>query len=91
MDVKLNKETAEKIKTILSENEKSALRFDIIAFGWGGPVFDIVLDEQKDSDEVVEIEGVKFVAEKDIKPFIRDIEITVTGGRPTIITHDCCC
>ncbi|KRQ87206.1 hypothetical protein ABG79_01004 [Caloramator mitchellensis] len=33
MDIKLNKDVAEKIKEILSENGKNALRFDIIAFG----------------------------------------------------------
>lgn len=91
MDIKIAKEIAHQIKDILAKEGKSAIRLEVVDFGWGGPVFDVVLDEQRNLDEVVEIEGIKFVAESSIKPFIRNIEITIADGRPAIVQTGCCC
>jgi Fe-S cluster assembly iron-binding protein IscA len=50
----------------LSKRNKSAVRLSIKGFGWGGPTFGVVLDEQTSEDDVQEVAGIKFVAEKDI-------------------------
>lgn len=42
------------------------LRIYIQGMGWGGPSFGIALDEQKEGDQVVEIDNLKFLLDEDI-------------------------
>lgn len=66
MHVTLEESTKEALKQNLEKRNKSAVRLSIKGFGWGGPNLGVVLDEQSENDEMVEIDGLKFVAEKDI-------------------------
>jgi hypothetical protein len=66
------------------------VRFDLAGFGWGGPTFDIVLDEQKDEDFILDIEGVKFVAENDFAGLIDGLEIIKIAGKYKINSTGCC-
>ena len=43
------------------------IRIIITSYGWGGPVFGIALDEQKESDKVVTIDNWKFVVESNLQ------------------------
>ena len=70
----------EKIKARLKSENKNAVRIVLKAYGWGGPQFDIVLDEQKVDDVVVEIDGVKFVAKRELEYFLNKIEIVEIDG-----------
>ena len=47
-------------------NPERAFRIMINGFGWGGPVFGVVLDEQLEGDYLEEINGIKYVANEDI-------------------------
>ena len=60
--VKMSNEAYTEFKSFLQENgvEKFDIRINLAGVGWGGPVFNIVLDEQSDNDEVVKIEDITF-------------------------------
>ncbi len=47
-------------------NPNKMFRIAIKAFGWGGPVLDIVQDERRDDDYYEEQEGIPFVVEQHI-------------------------
>lgn len=80
MNFLVNSETAEALKTALESKNKEAVRVNIRGFGWGGPEFGIVLDEQKDEDEAVTVDGVKIVAERDIAYLFDNAKILYTKG-----------
>jgi Fe-S cluster assembly iron-binding protein IscA len=79
------------MEAALKSQNKNAVRFELTGFGWSGPTFDIALDEQKNDDAVLEVEGVKFVAEKDFAHLIKNPEIIKVEGRFAIKDAGCCC
>lgn len=42
------------------------MRILVKGYGWGGPVFGIALEEQREHDKVVEYENLKFVVEEEL-------------------------
>lgn len=69
---------ANSLKAALQRSGKDAVRFDIVGFGWGGPEFGIVLDEQRENDTVFEKYGVKFVVDKEFDFLIEEVEVIET-------------
>ena len=71
--VKMSNEAYTEFKSFLQENgvEKFDIRINLAGVGWGGPVFNIVLDEQSDNDEVVKIEDITFFVDKEL---VKDFE-----------------
>lgn len=65
MKIKVAKEALEQLKNRYV-NPDRAFRVMINGFGWGGPVFGIVLDEQLEGDHLEELDGIKFVVNEDI-------------------------
>ena len=90
MKVNVSKEVLETLKGALEDEGKNAVRFEITGFGWGGPTFGIVLDEQNERDSAYEIDGVKFVAEEDFAFLIEGLKLDVSGGKVIIKTDGCC-
>lgn len=90
MKVNASKEVLETLKNSLKSEGKNAVRFEMTGFGWGGPTFGIVLDEQKEKDSVYETDGVKFAAEEDISFLIEGLELVVSGGKVIVKTDGCC-
>lgn len=90
MNILIQPEVLRDLKEELESLNKNTLRFDIAKFGWSGPIFDIVLDEQKENDTVVEVEGIKFVADSDIAPIIINPEIIKTENGFTVKKTGCC-
>ena len=66
MNVILEDNAKEALLENLKKRNKNAVRLAIQGFGWGGPTFGVVLDEQTENDDVLDVNGIKFVAEKDI-------------------------
>lgn len=58
----------EDFKQLLAENniDSDTIRIYVAGIGWGGPSFNLVLDEQKDDDIVEQIKDIKFLVEKDL-------------------------
>lgn len=90
MNIKVQSNILDDLKNKLKSLNKNAIRFDIVNFGWSGPIFDIVLDEQKENDVVEEVDGIKFVADNEIAFLIRNPEIVEVEGRFTVKKSDCC-
>ncbi len=44
-------------------------------FAWSGPVFDLVQDEPKEDDLIVEKDNIKFVFENHLKNFMSGVKI----------------
>lgn len=80
MNVILDKEAKEALLENLKKRSKKAVRLAIKGFGWGGPTFGVVLDEQKENDDVVNVDGIDFVAEKDISFVFDNIKVVHTKG-----------
>lgn len=80
MRFSINSDTIEVLKKTLEEKNKEAVRVVIKGFGWGGPSFGIVLDEQKNEDEAITIDGVKVVADKEFSFLFEDAKIVHTKG-----------
>jgi Fe-S cluster assembly iron-binding protein IscA len=90
MNVIIQPEVLNGLKNELKSMNKDVVRFDIVSFGWSGPIFDIVLDEQKENDAFVEIDGVKFAADSEIAPLIKNPEIIKDENRFTVKKTECC-
>lgn len=56
-------------------NHRPAVRLLVKGFGWGGPTFGIVLDEQEETDDLVTVQGIDFIAEKEISFLFENAEI----------------
>jgi len=66
--IEATKDALKEIKKIIEkqESDEKVIRVNIAGFGWGGPSLGLVLDEQKDNDYIEEIDGIKFVAGKEL-------------------------
>lgn len=62
------------LKNSLEESGHNAIRIGIKGFGWNGPIYNVVLDEQKNDDIAFEENGLKFVVDNELDLFIRDIK-----------------
>lgn len=91
MNIKIKPEILKELKEVLVNECKTAARFILIDFGCSGPIFDIELDEQKDDDIVVEIQGVKFVAEDKFAPALKTLEVIKVDNKFTIKKSACGC
>ena len=62
MIINVSDSAKEELKKVQEEKEK-AVRVYIAGQGWGGPSFGLALDEQKEEDLTMDIDGIKFVYE----------------------------
>lgn len=64
----ISEEALQEFKAFLDENnvENYNVRINLAGVGWGGPVFNIVLDEQSDNDEAYTQGDITFVVSKDL-------------------------
>jgi len=68
MNIKVhNRVLAEIKKAIKDKNATSKkIRVFLAGIGWGGPKFNLALDEQKENDEIYSEDSVDFVADKSL-------------------------
>ena len=66
MNIKFKDGTTEILKSELNKKGKSAVRIVIQGIGWGGPKLGLVLDEQKENDDVTKIEDVTILVDKSL-------------------------
>lgn len=71
--VKMSETAYTEFKQFLEENDVKTfnIRINLAGMGWGGPMFNIVLDEQKENDVVEKINDMTFIVEKDL---VKDYE-----------------
>ena len=70
--VKIHPNTLDKVKDMLDNSDKDALRIKACSSGWAGLNIEVVLDEQRENDDVVMDNGIKIVADKKISHFFTD-------------------
>jgi HesB-like selenoprotein len=80
MRITIDDNTKASLSKALQEREKEAVRIAIKGFGWGGPTFGVVLDEQKEDDDVFVVDEIKVVAEKEFSFLFDDTKIVETKG-----------
>jgi Fe-S cluster assembly iron-binding protein IscA len=78
MKVTFDEKTKEALEKKLNEFGKSAVRFMIQGFGWGGPTLGVVLDEQKLEDTVEIVDGITFVVDKEEDYIFEDCSVVYT-------------
>lgn len=58
------------------KTENTMIRIAFEGFGWGGPKLRVVLEEQKNNDDIViEVDNIHVVYEKALKPYIERIVV----------------
>lgn len=80
MNISLDTSTRDALINDLTKHKKSAARLMIKGFGWAGPSLGVVLDEQRNDDTVLEVDGIKFVAENEISFLFEDAKIVYRKG-----------
>lgn len=72
MKVKIHPNSIDKVKDMLANSDKDAIRIEACSSGWAGLNIKVVLDEQHENDDVVIDNGIKIVADKKISHFFTD-------------------
>lgn len=80
MNISMNESTIDALKNSMTSKKKDAARLVIKGFGWGGPSLGLVLDEQKENDDVVESNGIKFVADQEFSFMLTDVVVNFKKG-----------
>lgn len=72
----LTEKAINEIQSLKSKGNNVILRVSYAGSGWGGPRFNVSLDENINHDDVViEKEGVKLVCKKDYEPYLVGMQI----------------
>jgi Fe-S cluster assembly iron-binding protein IscA len=69
--LEITKLATEKIAEYLKDREATPIRIFLDADGCGGPSLAMVLDEVKDTDDVFDIDGFKYIVDKE---FMKEAE-----------------
>lgn len=66
--VKMSDKASSEFQQFLKDNEVTSkvVRIHFAGMGWGGPVFNLVLDEQKETDNTEVIEELTFLVDKKV-------------------------
>ena len=91
MDIKIQSETLNELKKELINEGKTAVRFEMVDFGWSGPIFDIKFDVLNEEDVLEEIDGVKFVVESELEAGLVNPEIIKIGSKFSVKRTSCGC
>ena len=70
MNINITNKAIVEVKKVLKEknstNESNKIRIFLAGIGWGGPKFNLALDEQKENDEIYSEDSVDFIADKSL-------------------------
>lgn len=75
MKISASEEVLNALKLDLEKSNSEVVRIKISGYGWGGPSLGVALDEQREDDEIYELNGVKFAASEDISYLLENAEI----------------
>jgi len=68
MKINVTNKALDEIKKVIKNNNATSkkIRIFLAGIGWGGPTFNLALDEQKENDEIYSEDSVDFVADKSL-------------------------
>ena len=77
MKISVTNKALDEIKKVLKEKNTTSkkIRIFLAGIGWGGPTFNLALDEQKENDEIYSENSVDFVADKSLIEQYRSFKI----------------
>lgn len=73
--IEVSKLATEQIAEYFKGKDVSPIRIFLNAGGWGGPSLAMALDESKDTDHVFEIDGFKYIVDKEFMEKAKPIKI----------------
>ena len=77
--LEITKSATEKIAEYLKGREVKPIRIFLNEGGWGGPYLAMALDEPRDTDNVFEIEGFKYIVDKKFMKEAEPIKVDFSG------------
>ena len=77
MNINVTNKALNEIKKILKEKNTTNIKIRIFlaGIGWGGPTFNLALDEQKENDEIYSKDSIDFIADKSLIDQFRGFKI----------------
>ena len=77
MNINVTNKALDEIKKILKEKNATStkIRIFLAGIGWGGPTFNLALDEQKENDKIYSEDNVNFIADKSLIDQFRGFKI----------------
>lgn len=77
MKINISNDTCELLKAQLLKKSKKYIRINMAGFGWGGPAFSIVLDEQiNTNDIVINVNDLTIVVDNEFEEFLDESTIS---------------
>lgn len=80
MNISIKDDTLQILKDLLNEKNKEAIRIEKSGPGCGGITVNIIADNVKDNDDIIEDKGIKIIADKSISFFFTSATICHTNG-----------
>ena len=77
--LEVTKSAKDKIAEYLKDRKVTPIRIFLNAGGWGGPSLAMALDEPKDTDMVFNIDGFKYIVDKDFMREAESIKVDFSG------------
>ena len=77
MNINITNKAIVEVKKVLKEKNSTSIKIRIFlaGIGWGGPTFNLALDEQKENDEIYSEDNVDFIADKSLIDQYRGFKI----------------
>ena len=77
MNINVTNKALNEIKKVLKEKNTTSkkIRIFLAGIGWGGPTFNLALDEQKENDEIYSEDSVDFIVDKSLIDQFRGFKI----------------
>lgn len=68
MNINVTKKALDEIKKVLKGKNSTSkkIRIFLAGIGWGGPTFNLALDEQKENDKIYSEDSVDFIADESL-------------------------
>jgi len=68
MNINVTNKALKEIKKVLEEKNTTSkkIRIFLAGIGWGGPTFNLALDEQKENDKIYSENNVDFIADRSL-------------------------
>lgn len=81
MIINLTDSAKVQLKEVVEEKgEEKPLRIYIAGYGWGGPSFGLALDELKDDDKTMDVDGLKFVYGEELEEIFEHFTVDYTDS-----------
>ena len=77
--LEITKSATDKIAELLRDREVSPIRIFLNSGGCGGPSLAMVLDEPNDTDDVFDIDGFKYIVDKEFMKEAESIKVDFSG------------